>query len=144
MYKHILVPTDGSKLSDKAIKEAAQLAGALGARVTLLYVAPAQVPVFAESAILLAQISKGEFQTETRRQAEQLLGKAAKRAGMAVGTHYESSDFPYDAIIKAAAKLKCDLILMSSHGRRGVSGFLLGSETQKVLTHTKIPVLVVR
>ena len=144
MYKHILVPTDGSKLSDKAIKEAGKLASALGAKVTLLYVTPAQVPIHAESAILMAQVSKGEFQAETRRQAEQLLEKAARRAGMAVGTHCELSDFPYDAIIKAAAKLKCDLILMSSHGRSGVSGFLLGSETQKVLTHSKIPVLVVR
>lgn len=144
MYKHILVPTDGSKLSDKAVREAMGLAAALKSKVTLFHVAPMQIwPVYAESAIM-ASYSKNDFRVEAKRAAEELLAKAAKRAGGTVGTHYEFSDLPYDAICKTAAKLKCDLILMSSHGRRGVSGFLLGSETQKVLTHSKVPVLVMR
>lgn len=144
MYKHILVPTDGSNLSDKAVREAMGLAAALKSKVTLFHVAPMQIwPVYAESAIM-ASYSKNDFRVEAKRAAEELLAKAAKRAGGTVGTHYEFSDLPYDAICKTAAKLKCDLILMSSHGRRGVSGFLLGSETQKVLTHSKVPVLVMR
>ena len=145
MYKHILVPTDGSKLSDKAIKHAAGLANAVGAKVTLLHVAPEQIwPVFAEGAAITMRYTKKEFQDETRRQAERTLDAAARRAGMAVETRHVLNDLPYDAIVTAAAKFKCDLIVMASHGRKGVAGFLLGSETQKVLSHSKIPVLVVR
>ena len=144
MYKHLLVPTDGSKLSDHAVKEATALAKTLGAKVTLFHVAPMQIwPVYAESAMAV-QYSEADFRVETRRNAERVLEKAAKRAGMAVATQYVLSDLPYDAIVKAATKHKCDLIVMASHGRRGLSGFLLGSETQKVLTHSKVPVLVVR
>ena len=144
MYKHILVPTDGSKLSGRAVNEAVTLAQQLGAKVTLFHVAPWQIwPVYSESA-LMAQQPVGNFRAETERQAKALLDKAAKRAGGDVKTKFELSDVPYEAIIKAVAKLKCDLVVMASHGRRGVSGFLLGSETQKVLTHSKVPVLVVR
>lgn len=144
MYKHLLVPTDGTKLSDHAVKEATTLAKTLGAKVTLFHVAPMQIwPVYAESAVVM-QVSQEDFRVETRRNAEKLLEKAAKRAGTPVATHFVLSDLPYEAIVKAAAKLKCDLIVMASHGRRGLSGFLLGSETQKVLTHSKVPVLVVR
>ena len=145
MYKHILVPTDGSKLSDKAIKHAVGLANAVGAKVTLLHVAPEQIwPVFAEGAAIAVQFTKKEFQAETRRQAERTLEQAARRAGMAVETRHVLNDLPYDAIVTAAAKFKCDLIVMASHGRKGIAGFLLGSETQKVLSHSKRPVLVVR
>jgi len=145
MYKHILVPTDGSKLSDRAVKEAATLATALGAKLTLLNVVPDQVwPMYAESAVVMAQYSQKQLREESRGYAEELLAKAAKRAGVPVATQLVFSDVPYDAIVKTAAKLKCDLVVMSSHGRRGLSGFLLGSETQKVLTHSKVPVLVVR
>ena len=144
MYKHLLVPTDGSKLSDQAVKEASALASTLGAKVTLFHVAPMQIwPVYAESA-LVVQYSEADFRVETRRNAELVLEKAAKRAGMPVATQFVLSDLPHDAIVKAAAKFKCDLIVMASHGRRGLSGFLLGSETQKVLTHSRVPVLVVR
>ncbi len=144
MYKHILVPTDGSKLSRNAVSEAMTLAQALGAKVTLFHVAPEQIwPVYAESALMVQQ-STDDFRVETKRQAKALLDKAAKRAGGNVDTKFVLSDVPYDAIVKAVAKLKCDLVVMASHGRRGLSGFLLGSETQKVLTHSKVPVLVVR
>lgn len=145
MYKHILVPTDGSKLSDAAVKEAVGLAKLLGAKVTLLHVVPEQIwPVYAESAVLVESYSRNELRAESKRQAEVLLEKAAKKAGVAVNTVQLFSDVPYEAIIKTAAKQKCDLIVMSSHGRKGFAGFLLGSETQKVLTHSKVPVLVVR
>lgn len=145
MYKHILVPTDGSKLSDAAVKEAVGLAKLLGAKVTLLHVVPEQIwPVYAESAVLIENYSRNEMRAESKRQAEELLEKAAKKAGVAVNTVQMFSDVPYEAIIKTATKQKCDLIVMSSHGRKGFAGFLLGSETQKVLTHSKVPVLVVR
>ena len=145
MYKHILVPTDGSKLSDAAVKEAVGLAKLLGAKVTLLHVVPEQIwPVYAESAVLIENYSRNEMRAESKRQAEVLLEKAAKKAGVAVNTVQMFSDVPYEAIIKTATKQKCDLIVMSSHGRKGFAGFLLGSETQKVLTHSKVPVLVVR
>jgi nucleotide-binding universal stress UspA family protein len=145
MYKHILVPTDGSKLSDAAVKEAVGLAKLLDAKVTLLHVVPEQIwPVYAESAVLIENYSRNEMRAESKRQAEVLLEKAAKKAGVAVNTVQMFSDVPYEAIIKTATKQKCDLIVMSSHGRKGFAGFLLGSETQKVLTHSKVPVLVVR
>lgn len=144
MYKHILVPTDGSKLSRSAASEAVALAQVLGAKVTLFHVAPERVwPVYSESA-LMVQHSADEFRADTERQATALLEKAAKRAGGDVTTKFVLSDVPYEAIVKAVAKLKCDLVVMASHGRRGVAGLLLGSETQKVLTHCKVPVLVVR
>lgn len=145
MYKHILVPTDGSKLSDRAVKEATRLAQALGAKVTLLHVIPDQVwPMYAESAVVMSQYSTKQLRAESQAYADDLLAKAVKRAGAAASTVSVFSDVPYDAIVKTAAKLKADLIVMSSHGRRGLSGVLLGSETQKVLTHSKVPVLVLR
>ncbi len=144
MYKHILVPTDGSKLSGRAVNEAVTLAKQLGAKVTLFHVAPEQIwPVYAESAVMV-QHSPEDFRVETKRQAKALLEKAAKRANADVDTKFVLSDAPYDAIVKAVSKLKCDLVVMASHGRGGLSGFLLGSETQKVLAHSKVPVLVVR
>ena len=148
MYKNILVPIDGSKLSDKAAKEAVGLARAVGAKLTLFHcVADFPAPVYAESAILAAQITAGQYRKEAVRHAEEVLAKAAAKlasAGLAIDTMHAVGDLPYNAIVGAAVKKKCDLIVMASHGRRGLSGFLLGSETQKVLTHSKVPVLVVR
>jgi len=145
MYKHILVPIDGSKLSAKAIKTAVSLAGELRAKVTLFYVAPDYGGVYyAESALLATQYTAKSFRATVDKHAKKLLEQAARQAGAAVETRYVISEFPHDAIVRAAAKNKCDLIVMASHGRRGISGFLLGSETHKVLTHSKVPVLVVR
>ncbi|MBL8385699.1 MAG: universal stress protein [Burkholderiales bacterium] len=148
MYKNILVPIDGSRLSDKAAKEAVGLAKAVGAKITLFHcVADFPAPVYAESAIMAAQVTAGQYRKEAVKHAEDLLAKAAQKlegTGLKVDTVHAVSDLPYDAIIAAAGKKKCDLIIMASHGRRGLSGFLLGSETQKVLTHSKVPVLVVR
>ena len=148
MYKNILVPIDGSTRSDKAAKEAAGLARAVGAKLTLFHcAADYPAPVYAESAILTAQITSGQYRKETVRVAEAVLAKAAAKlasSGLTVDTMHAVNALPYDAIVDAAAKKKCDLIVMASHGRRGLSGFLLGSETQKVLTHCKVPVLVVR
>ncbi|HEX4329523.1 MAG TPA: universal stress protein [Burkholderiales bacterium] len=148
MYKNLLVPTDGSKLSDRAVKEAIGLARALGARVTFYYATSGYPdPIYAESAMMATYIPPEQYSEQTEKFAAKVLAKAAAKvsaAGLKADTYQSVADVPYEGIIAAAVKKKCDLIIMASHGRRGVSGFLLGSETQKVLTHSKVPVLVVR
>ena len=148
MYKNILVPIDGSELSEKAANEAVGLARAVGAKLTLFHcVSEFPARVYSENAILAAQITSGQYRKEAVRVAEEVLAEAAGKlasSGLTINTMHAVNGLPYDAIVGAAAEKKCDLIVMASHGRRGLSGFLLGSETQKVLTHTKVPVLVVR
>lgn len=148
MYKNIMVPIDGSKLSDKAAKEAVGLARAVGAKLTLFHsVGDFPAPVYAESAILAAQITAGQYRKEAIRHAEEVLAKAAKKlgsSGLVIDTMHAVGDMPYHAIVTAAAKMKCDLIVMASHGRGGLKRLLLGGETLKVLTHSRIPVLVLR
>ena len=147
MYKHILVPTDGSKLSTKAIDHAARLAKALGARVTAFYAAPDYpMPVFADG-MAYQPVSKKEYAELASREARKVLdvveGKLRK-AGVECDSVHAIAASPWQAILDAAKKQKADAIVMASHGRRGVSALLLGSETQKVLTHSKLPVVVVR
>jgi nucleotide-binding universal stress UspA family protein len=145
MYKHILVPVDGSKFSTKALKTAVSLAGMMQAKVTLFYAAADSGGIYySESPLLAAHYTAAGFRAAVVKHAQAILASAAKQAAMEVQTLHAISDYPYDAIVRAAAKGKCDLIVMASHGRRGIQGFLLGSETQKVLTHSKVPVLVVR
>jgi nucleotide-binding universal stress UspA family protein len=147
MYKHLLVPTDGSSLSARAIREAVAFARSTGARITGFYSAPDySVQVYGDF-VPADFITPQEFAAQTRRTAEQYLSviqKAADAAGVRCKTTHAVSDTPWKAIIKAAHANKCDLIFMASHGRRGLAGLLLGSETSKVLTHSKIPVLVHR
>lgn len=148
MFKHILLPTDGSKLSDRAIQRGIELAGSLGARVTSVHVIPEFRIMADESFVLPNTVElKRRYEKESKVRAEKLLDRIGERA-RAAGVKYEgvvvTGDVPYEHIIETAKKRKCDLILMASHGRRGLSGLLLGSETSKVLTHSKIPVLVVR
>ena len=147
MYRRILVPIDGSQLSDRAVKEAATLAQAVGAKIALLYAAPAyRMPVaYSEGAILQHFAPPERYKRSMRAHAKRLLGAAARKAqGVATRKLCEFNDQPYEAIINAARKHKCDLIVMASHGWRGLKGLLLGSETHKVLTHSNIPVLVFR
>ena len=145
MFKHILVPTDGSKLSEKAVKQAVRLAKQLGARMTAFHVMPKFHPSTYQMELL--QMTLGEYDESRLGHALQFLRHAERAAG-AAGVECEGrhviSDRPYKEIVKAAQKYGCDLILMASHGRRGIEGFLLGSETQKVLTHSHVPVLVYR
>ena len=149
MYKSILVPTDGSEFSGVAIEEAAKLAKELGSQLVLFYAPPHyRLSPLSEgvSAPGRADERKVAIQ-EMEAEAERILASAAKNvnlAGLTVQREFKVSDSPYEAIIEAAKKLQCELIVMASHGRRGLSGVLLGSETQKVLTHSTIPVLVVR
>ena len=147
MYKHILVPTDGSKLSAKAIRAAARLANICEARLTGLYVAPPYVtPVFTEGTIY-GGLSPRNYREVSEKEAKKALAVVdieAQTSGMKASTMSLTADQPWRAIIGAARSKKCDLIVMASHGRRGLAALLLGSETTKVLTHSKIPVLVCR
>jgi nucleotide-binding universal stress UspA family protein len=145
MFKHILLPTDGSQLSEIAIQEGIELAKAINARVTGFHVLP-EFPEFTYRPEMLGDVRE-EFTGDSRARATQYLRvieEAANKARVRCDTGYTSSAHPYEAIIRAAEENGCDLILMASHGRRGVQGLLIGSETHKVLTHTKIPVLVYR
>ena len=145
MFKHILIPTDGSKLSEKAVKHAVLLAKEIKARVTALHVIP-KFHTFTYQAEMLELTAK-EYELSCIERAKHYLRfaeRAAAAADVACDGLHAFSDEPYDEIIRTARRKRCDLILMASHGRRGIEGFLLGSETQKVLTHSKVPVLVYR
>lgn len=145
MFKHILVPTDGSKLSEKAVKRAVGVAKQIKARVTALHVIP-KFHTFTYQAEMLELTAK-EYEASSVERAKEYLRfaeRAATTAGVSCDAVHVFSDQPYQEIIKNARARRCDLILMASHGRRGIEGFLLGSETQKVLTHSKVPVLVYR
>jgi nucleotide-binding universal stress UspA family protein len=148
MFKHILLPTDGSKLSDRAVQRGLELAKELGARATSVHVIPEFRMMADESFVLPTSADlKRRYDKEAKSRAEKMLAKIGERA-KAAGVKHDSvtvtGDVAFEHIIDTAKKCKCDLIVMASHGRRGLSGLLLGSETAKVLTHSKIPVLVVR
>ena len=147
MYKHILVPTDGSKLSVKTVKQAVKFAKAVGAKITGFYAIPAyDSTYYGDGYILRAPSAKAHAEAtenEARRRLSAIEIEAEVQKVRCEVMHVVS-DNPYQAIIDAAKKKKCDLIVMASHGRRGLSGLVLGSETHKVLIHTKIPVLVCR
>lgn len=145
MFKHILVPTDGSELSENAIKHAVSLAKHCGAKLTALNVVP-KFHVLTYDTEMLEATPK-EFEKTSREHSKQFLDVAEHEAHTA-GVDYDrvtvTSDRPYQEIITSAKEHGCDLIVMASHGRHGLEGVLLGSETQKVLTHSQIPVLVYR
>ena len=147
MYKNILVATDGTRLSGKAIIQAVALAKALGARLTAFYASPDYpLPVYAEGAIV-EPMSRREYAAICKDEADRILGAVAAKAKSArvpLNAVHVVNSTPWRAILAAARRHRCDAIVMASHGRRGVSALLLGSETQKVLTHSKIPVVVVR
>lgn len=148
MYKHILVATDGSRLSLKAVKTAASLAASLDAKLSGLYVMlPYLPPMYAEAAAYFPTMSPKAFAAAMEKEALAALApakKAADAAGVVLHSLKATEAQAWNAIIKAARAKKCDLIVMASHGRRGLSALVLGSETTKVLTHSKVPVLVVR
>lgn len=145
MYTHLLLPTDGSTLSSHAIDDGLALAKSLGAKVTALTVVE-PLRSFSASSELLADVREN-FEKSSRENAEKLLQAVAEKAG-ALGVQADTTlahaSHPDRQIIEAAASGGCDLIVMASHGRRGIDGLLMGSVTQKVLTHSSIPVLVIR
>jgi nucleotide-binding universal stress UspA family protein len=147
MFKHILIPTDGSKLSEQAAKAGVALAQAVGARVTALFAAPPATPVVYKNLLPAKYMAPDEHVQLIERVAAKYLGvieRAARTAGVRCEAIHTTSDFAADTILQTAVKRKCDLIVMGSHGQRGLKTLLLGSQTQKVLAHAKIPVLVYR
>ena len=147
MFKHILVPTDGSPLSENTVGRAVSFAKDAGARITFFYAQPDfPMPIYGEGA-LIDPTTPEQFSKAAADEAKRILDaakSAADAAGVASDTDTIVNEVPYEAVIDAAERHGCDLIFMASHGRRGIAGLLLGSETQKVLTHSKIPVLVYR
>ena len=148
MYKHILVSTDGSKLSAKAIRMAVKLADATGAKVTGVYVIPPYVaPAYGEGVMYMPAVSPARYKQITEREARKALAAVeieARTGEVDFATMTLTADNPWEGIIRAAKSKRADLIVMASHGRRGLAGLILGSETTKVLTHSKVPVLVCR
>ena len=150
MYKHILIPTDGSKLSNQAVTTGLKFAKSVNAKVTCLFVLP-HFRTLQEgdegSRAKINKLTESLHKEEDEAIARKVLAPVEKLAndqGIPCTAVHVSSNLPYQAIIDTAKKNRCDLILMASHGRSGVQAVLLGSETTKVLTHAKIPVLVVR
>jgi len=147
MFKHILVPTDGSQLSLEAVRRAVAFAKDAGAEVTFFFDKPDYPVAFYGEGALIDPTTPERFAEMADRQADDILKQCievAREATVGCDSTSSVSDVPFRAIIDAAASTGCDLIFMASHGRRGFSGLLLGSETQKVLTHSTIPVLVYR
>jgi len=144
MFKRILVPTDGSEITAKAVTTSIALAQSVGAQ---LYTISVKEP-FPYSAISEMQPTPPQefFDAQERIALKrvQAVVELCKAAGVGCNSHTIEALHPWEAIIDHAKRMECDLLVMASHGRRGVSALLLGSETQKVLTHSKIPVLIVR
>jgi nucleotide-binding universal stress UspA family protein len=146
MFKNILIPTDGSDQSQRAIRTGVELAKLHGGRVTGIHVIPDYHLLIAYEGAF-DPVTEERIEEEAKARADaylEFLRSAATEAGVGCATVCETSDHPYDAILRTADSNHCDLILMTSHGRKGLAAVLLGSETRKVLTHAKVPVLVVR
>lgn len=145
MYTHILIPTDGSELSLKAVRQGIDLAKSIEASVTLL-TASAPFHTLASDPMMATE-THGTYAETAEKAARARLeaGEAyAKSRGVRADSKHVFAEHPYKAIIDAVPENNVDLVFMASHGRKGVTGFLLGSETNKVLTHSKVPVLVCR
>jgi len=145
MYKRILLPTDGSDASRRAVLAGVGLARSVGAEVIGLHVTPPFHMITANSRML--EDTPHQYAADCSQRARRVLADvegAAGEAGVTFRLEHASADDPYEAIIDTAKRLRCDLIVMASHGRRGVKGLLLGSETQKVLVHGTVPILVQR
>lgn len=146
MFKHILIPTDGSKLSTAALHAGMRLAKEQGAQVTALYVMPDYSAMIYGAEALMAY-NAAEFNQSAHKDADKVLQAAleiAQAEGVACRTARVTNVSIHQAIIQEAQKGHCDLICMASHGRKGIAGILLGSETQRVLVNSSIPVLVHR
>jgi len=147
MYKHILIPTDGSDVAAKAINAGVALAKEMGAKVTGFYAEEPRPMHLYSNGYRIEKDLLVEFDRRSREYADRSVAKiaeAAKAAGVEFEACVAKSVKPYQAIIDAATEQKCDVIFMASHGHRGLTGLLLGSVTNNVLTHSKIPVLVFR
>jgi nucleotide-binding universal stress UspA family protein len=147
VFKHILIPTDGSELSNRAVKAGVELAAAIGARVTGFFAAPAATPLVYGDVLPVGYMAPEEHEALIQAASRKHLAAveaAARAAGVRVEVVSATSEYPADAIVETARARGCDLIFMASHGRRGLKSVLLGSETHKVLVHSTLPVLIYR
>lgn len=151
MFKRILLATDGSQLSARGEKQAIKLGKALRIPITAVHVVESYHQRLTDEedgfAIPVISVFKKDFEERAAARAKKILDpvkEAANKVGVRCNAIAVAGDYPFEAIIKQARKSKCDLIVMASHGRSGIRSVLLGSETAKVLTHSRIPVLVVR
>ena len=148
MFKHILIPIDGSRLALKGAKAGIKLARALRARVTAVYVVPPYVqPAYGDGAFYVPGLSVREYQqggARSARAALQAVAAEARKAGARCAAQTIFNRPAWDGILRAARAAKCDAIVIASHGRGALGGLLLGSQTQRVLAHSKIPVIVIR
>jgi nucleotide-binding universal stress UspA family protein len=145
MYTNILIPTDGSDLAGKAVQHGIALAKRIGAKATALTVLRPFHMVTTDTQML--EDTPAQYKARMLKHADKTLGavaRAAQAAGVACEIVHVEHEHPYQAIIDTAGSKGCDLIVMASHGRHGIAAIVLGSETVKVLTHSKIPVLVHR
>ena len=149
MFRHLLLPTDGSTLATKGVKSGVRLAKALGARLTGVYVIEPYLPVLVpEGAVLAASAyDPREYEKAAAAQAAKALARLereARGAKMRCATQSITAAQPWQGILKVARAKSCDAIVIASHGRGGLGGLILGSQTARVLAHSKIPVLVIR
>ncbi|MEB3234497.1 MAG: universal stress protein [Cyanobacteriota bacterium] len=147
VYEHLLVPTDGSELSARALDQAIHLAKALGSHLTVLHAQPAVPLPILGVGDSIDPVTVDALVRASRDSAEQVMNNAlaqVRAAGLEARQQRIDHAAPHAAIVEAARSLGCDLIVMASHGRKGLEGLLLGSETQKVLATSPCPVLVVR
>jgi nucleotide-binding universal stress UspA family protein len=148
MFRHILLPVDGSKLALRGAKAGIRLAKALRARVTAVYVIPPFMPIaYGDAAVYVPALSPQEYKKATEKGARKALAAVeaeAKKARVRCKSRHLTAAQVYDGILRTAKSAKCDCVAMASHGRGGLAGVLLGSETTRVLAHSKVPVLVLR
>ena len=147
MYKHILIPTDGSETAQKGVEAGIAFARESGARITFFTAVPEYQPPGDADVLSRRALSLPEHERLSREKAHAILQPAAERAraaGIEAETAHAQSDRPYQAIADAAERAGCDLIVMASHGRQGLADLWYGSETRDVLAHSRIPTLVYR
>jgi nucleotide-binding universal stress UspA family protein len=147
MYRHLLATTDGSELSNLAVDHAIELARSLGAKLTLLHVAGQYPPPMLVDGTVFPTLPQEEHEAAAAKLSKQILDPCiakAEAAGVPCNALHESDSAAWHAIIETAARAECDVIVMGSHGRGGLASLIMGSQTQKVLHHTNLPVLVVR
>jgi nucleotide-binding universal stress UspA family protein len=147
MYQHILIPTDGSEVAEKAVTAGIDFARDAGAKVTLFTAVPEYEPPSETQVLARRVVSVADHARESERLARGILAPAADKARAAnlrFETAFSQSNQPWQAIIDAAKRYGCDAIFMASHGRRGLAAVWHGSQTREVLTHSKVPTLVYR
>jgi nucleotide-binding universal stress UspA family protein len=147
MYRKLLVATDGSPLSKKAVRSAIDLAAALGAELVALYVVPRYPVSYFEGGVTIPAQEVARIEEQWSRKGQAIVdavAQTAEAAGVKTKAVVSRSDLVAESILAAVRKHRCDLVVMASHGRKGLKRILLGSETQQVLTHGSVPVLVLR